>query len=213
RARGARRLVAHRRGSARAMRGRLAVVAVAAVALAVPAAALDGDQVFRKGTRILSVEGGGGVQDNLDGPTLSDLELANAGVRLGWIPWGPWFTGPGRGALEIGLEPFFQRYQHPDATFAGFGLELKYHFLDFGRIVPYVELFGAAGGTDLKILEIDSAFALMAHGGVGVSVFLTDRVAIYAGYRCQHVSNAHVSTPNRGFEAHLGVAGLSIFFP
>jgi len=196
------------------IRVRLAVVVLAAIAAATPAAAFDTDAVFRKGTRILSVEGGGGVQDNLDGPTLSDLELANAGVRLGFLPYDPWFTGLARGVLEIGLEPFFQLYrQHPDAHFGGLGVELRYHFLAFGRVVPYVELFGAAGGTDLKIPEIDSAFALMAQGGIGVSVFLTDWVALYAGYRLQHVSNAHVSTPNRGFEAHLGVAGLSIFFP
>ena len=105
------------------IRVRLAVVVLAAIAAATPAAAFDTDAVFRKGTRILSVEGGGGVQDNLDGPTLSDLELANAGVRLGFLPYDPWLTGLARGVLEIGLEPFFQLYrQHPDAHFGGLGL-------------------------------------------------------------------------------------------
>jgi Lipid A 3-O-deacylase (PagL) len=186
---------------------------MAAILVATPVIAFDGDEVFRKGTRVLTVEGGGGWQDNLDGPTLSDLEVTNVGLRLSLIPFDPWLSGPARGALEVGLEPFFQTYRHPDATFGGLGLSLRYHFLVLGRVVPYVELFGAAGGSDLRIPEIDSTFTLMAQGGAGVALFLTDRIALYAGYRLQHVSNAHVSTPNRGFEAHLGVAGVSIFFP
>src|SRR4029453_3598322 len=63
---------------------------------------------------------------------------------------------------------------------SGFGLSLRYHFLSFSRVVPYVELFGAAGGTDLKRAAIDSRFTFLLHGGVGASVFVTDVVAIYA---------------------------------
>jgi hypothetical protein len=185
----------------------------AAVLAATPAAAFDGEEVFRKGTRILSVEGGGGEQHTLVDSGISDLQLANGGLRLSLIPFRPWFDGPARGALEVGLEPFFQQYRNPDASFGGLGLLLRYHFLALGRVVPYVELFGAAGATDLKIPEIDSTFALMAQGGVGVAVFLTDQVALYAGYRLQHVSNAHTARANRGFEANLGVAGVSLFFP
>jgi hypothetical protein len=185
----------------------------AAIFVATPAGAFDGDEIFRKGVLVLSVEAGGGHQDNLVGAALSDLELTNGGIRLGLIPFGPWFSGPARAAFEVGLEPFFQQYRHPDARFGGLGLLLRYHFLALGRVVPYVELFGAAGGSDLNIPEIDSTFTLMAQGGVGASLLLTDRIALYAGYRLQHVSNAHTSRANRGFEAHLGVAGISIFFP
>jgi len=185
----------------------------AAIFVATPAGAFDADETFRKGALVLSVEGGGGQQDNLDGPTLSDLEMTNVGLRLSLIPFGPWLSGPARAALEVGLEPFFQQYRHPDARFGGLGLLLRYHFLALGRVVPYVELFGAAGGSDLRIPEIDSTFTLMAQGGAGAAVFLTDRIALYAGYRLQHVSNAHTSRANRGFEAHLGIAGVSIFFP
>jgi opacity protein-like surface antigen len=96
---------------------------------------------------------------------------------------------------------------------SGFGLSLCYHFLSFSRVVPYVELFGAAGGTDLKRPEIDSRFTFLLHGGVGASVFVTDVVAIYAGYRLQHVSNGNTSRPNHGFESHTGIAGVSWVFP
>src|SRR5207245_7598221 len=59
----------------------------------------------------------------------------------------------------------------------------RYHFLSLGRFVPYVELAGAAGGTTLRVREIDSAFTFLIFGGVGASYFLTDRIAPYVGYR------------------------------
>jgi Lipid A 3-O-deacylase (PagL) len=198
--------------SRRRLRALLPCVVVA-LSVAAPAMAFDPEPVFRKGVLVVAVEGGGGSQDNLVDSGFSDLELINGGLRLSMIPFGPWFSGAGRGALEVGFEPFFQGYRNPDASFGGLGLLLRYHFLALGRVVPYVELFGAAGGSDLRIPEIDTTFTLMAQGGVGLSVFVSDRIAVYAGYRLQHVSNAHASQRNRGFEAHLGVAGVSFFFP
>lgn len=56
--------------------------------------------------------------------------------------------------------------------------------------MPYVEVAGAAGGTDLDVREQDSEFTLLPFGGAGASYFFADRAAIYAGYRFQHISNA-----------------------
>lgn len=70
---------------------------------------------------------------------------------------------------------------------------------------------GAAGETDLRVREIASTFTLMVQNGVGASVFVTDRMALYGSYRLQHVSNGNTASPNRGFEAHTGVIGVSIF--
>jgi opacity protein-like surface antigen len=78
--------------------------------------------------------------------------------------------------------------------------------------VPYVEVAGSAGGTDLELPEIRSTFAFLLWGGVGASVFVTENTAVYAGYRWQHVSNGNTSKPNRGFESNVAVAGLSLFF-
>ncbi len=78
--------------------------------------------------------------------------------------------------------------------------------------MPYIELLAAAGGTNLKVMEINSSFAFWLAGGVGASYFVTDNMAFYAGYRLIHVSNGHTSDPNRGFEADTGVAGVSFYF-
>jgi hypothetical protein len=189
------------------------------VVAAGPAFAFDPEQTFKKNAFVLSLETGGGKHQNLDGQeSQTGLSFVNAGVRFSLLPLGT--TGSGflngalYGALEVGLEPFVQRYVDPvHRTFGGLGFGLRYHFLSLGRFAPYAEVFGAAGGTDLKVREIRSNFTSLVFGGIGGEVFLTDRTALYVGYRLQHVSNGNAESPNRGFESHTGDAGVSLFFP
>ena len=195
---------------------RLAALVVAGLlAAAAPAAAWDSAGVFAKGTFVLSGEASYGEQWNVEGfNDATGLTFVNAGVRFGWLPFGAAGPGPLLGALELGLEPIYQRYLEPkDAFYAGLAAVARYHFLSLGRFVPYFEVAGAAGGTDLKVREIDSDFAFLLFGGAGASVFVTDRTAIYAGYRYIHISNGNTDKPNRGFESHSGVMGVSYFFP
>jgi len=190
-------------------------LAALAVLIAAPAAlAFDAQQTFRQGSFVVSPEAGYGRQFNLeDKRVFSDVEFVNAGVRVGYLPFSPLGPGPLHGSLEVGLEPLYQRYTEPhDAFFAGLGLTGRYHFLSLGRFVPYVEAAAFAGGTDLKIQEIASDFAFLLWAGAGVSYFVTDRTALYGGYRYQHVSNGNIEVRNRGFESHTGVAGVSFFF-
>lgn len=191
------------------------VVLAGALVLASPARAFDPAQTFAPGTFVLSGEAGYGEQHNVEAQEhQTGLDFANGGVRFGWLPFGP--VGPGilYGAFEAGLEPFYQRYVEPvDASFGGLAAVFRYHFLSLGRLVPYAEVSGAAGGTDLKVREINSDFTFLLFGGVGSSFFLTDRTALYAGYRLQHVSNGNTKSPNRGFESHTGVIGVSVYFP
>jgi opacity protein-like surface antigen len=179
--------------------------------LAAPVAAFDAD--FAPGTLVVSVEGGGGDQSNLTGETKTDLTLWYAAARLGILPFGTAGPGPVRGAFEIGIGPIYQQYTEPvNAYYAGLGLFLRYGFVALGRLVPYIEAAGAVGGTNLNIREIDSDFAFWLAAGAGASFFVTERVAIYAGYRLVHVSNGNIDEPNTGFEAHTGMAGVSFYF-
>ena len=187
------------------------------VALLVPhaAAAFDAEQTFRKGALVLSGEGAYGWQFDLeDNSDFSALEFFDLAVRLGVLPFETLGKdGPFYGAFEVGLQPMYQRYLRPQERFwAGLAAVARYHFLGLGRVVPYVELAGSAGGTDLSLPEIRSDFAFVIFGGVGASVFFNDRSAAYAGYRWQHVSNGNTSQPNRGFESNVAVLGLSLFF-
>jgi hypothetical protein len=186
------------------------------LALASPALAFDPELTFKKGGFVLSVDGGWGTQNNLENHSQqTELDLWWIQGRVGWLPFGT--VGKDHfyyGAFEVGLEPIYQRYTGPvDAYFAGLGWATRYHFLGLGVFVPYVELGAAAGGTNLKVIEIDSTFAFRLYGGVGASVFVADNVALYGGYRMVHVSNGNTSKPNRGFEADSVVGGVSFFWP
>lgn len=184
------------------------------LAAAAPTRAFESNETFQQGSFIWSFEAGAGNQENLEGHRVqTDLDLWYVGARLGWLPFDPLGAGWYRGALEVGLEPIYQAYTSPQtAYYAGLAAVAKYHVLSLGRFVPYAELGAAAGGTNLKVIEIDSSFAFWLGGGVGASYFLTDTTALYAGYRMVHISNGNTDTPNRGFEAHTGVAGVSFFF-
>ena len=182
---------------------------------AAPAAAFDPEQTFTKGTFVLSGEGSYGWQVDIENNRdFSKIEFWDAGVRFGLLPFETFGKdGPLYGALEVGLGPLYQRYVEPERRFwAGLSAVVRYHFLALGRFVPYVELAGSAGATDLELPEIRSDFAFLVFGGVGASVFVTDHAAAYAGYRWQHVSNGNTSRPNRGFESNVAVLGVSLFF-
>ena len=84
--------------------------------------------------------------------------------------------------------------------------------IGFGRLVPYFEAIAGAGGTNLRVREIDSALAFVLEAGAGLSYFVTDTVALNAGYRFQHISNGHTSNPNRGFNSDTGIGGVSFYF-
>jgi len=190
---------------------------VALLLAAAPAWAFDAEQTFKKGTFVLSGEGAYGWQTNLEHKRVGEtfLEFYDAGVRFSLLPLDTMAKSSFLyGALEVGLEPLYQHYTTPKQAFwAGLAAVARYHFLGLGRVVPYMEVGGGAGGTDLNVHEIDSTFAFLVFGGLGASVFLSNKTALYAGYRYQHVSNGNTSQPNRGFESSVGVAGISFFFP
>jgi hypothetical protein len=183
--------------------------------LSAPACAYDPNQAFMQGSLVVSPEMAYGHQyDHEHKRGYTGVDFAYLGVRFGYLPFKPLLADtPLYGAFEVGLEPLYQQYIGPKQNyFAGLGMTYRYHFLGLGRVVPYAELAGFAGYTNLKITEIRSDFTFMLYGGVGASYFMTDRTAVYTGYRYEHVSNGHTSEPNRGFESHVGVLGVSFFF-
>ncbi|MBM3220983.1 MAG: acyloxyacyl hydrolase [Candidatus Rokubacteria bacterium] len=192
----------------------LAAALVLLVLAVSPALAFDANQTFKQGNTVLSIEGGGGTQSNLQGHRVqTDLDAWYIGLRYSLLPLQP--AGPSilRGSLELGLEPTYVNYSGGrDAYWAGLSARGRWHFLSLGRVVPYVELGAGAGGTDLRAIEIDSSFAFLLSVGVGASFFITDQAAIYAGYRMLHVSNGNTDRPNRGFELDTGVVGFSYYF-
>ncbi len=179
-----------------------------------PAAAFDPEATFARGTTIFGLQVGGGAANNVEGRrTESDISFITETPRLSYLFFNPFGSGLLRSAFEPGLEGWFQQYLSPhSATAQGLKVTGRYHFIGFGRFVPYLEVTGGAGGTSLRVPEIDSTFTFVVEAGVGLSYFITDALAINAGYRFQHISNGHTSNPNRGFESDSGVVGVSFHF-
>lgn len=186
------------------------------LACAWPAAALavDAETVLTKGTWSAGLQIGGGSQNNVEGHgRLSGISFVNFEPRVGYIPFEQFGKGWIKGALETGLEGWFQYYLAPEqATAEGLKIALRYHILGFGPLVPYIEGTAGAAGTSLEVLEIRSTFTFVLEAGAGLSYFVAPGVAINAGYRFQHISNGNTSTPNRGFNSDSGVIGLAYYF-
>jgi len=199
----------------RSMPAVLGILLIVVALQTAPAAAFDPEQTFQQGTFVLSLEGGGGAEtQGPDEHGHTGLKLWYFGARASILPFRPILKGtPIYGSLETGLEPIYQRYDSPvTAYWAGLTAVARYHLLSLGIFVPYLELGAGPGGTDLRVREIESDFAFLLFGGVGAQIFLNDSLALYGGYRLVHISNGNTSRPNRGFEAHTGVGGLSFYF-
>lgn len=194
--------------------GMAAVTALAVLSLARPAPAYDAEAAFAQGTTIFGLQVGGGAATNFEGHrTVSDISFITATPRVSYLFFSPFGAGRLRSAVELGIEGWFQYYLSPDsATAEGLKLALRYHFIGLGPLVPYLEATAGAGGTNLGVPEINSTFTFVAEAGIGLSCFVTDTVALNAGYRFQHISNGHTSNPNRGFNSNSGVVGVSFHF-
>ena len=191
-----------------------ALAAMAVLSLARPAPAYDPEATFARGTTIFGLQVGGGAANNVEGHrTVSDISFVTETPRLSYLFFAPFGSGLLRSAFEPGLEGWFQQYLSPhSATAQGLKLTGRYHFIGLGRLVPYLEGTAGAGGTSLRVAEIDSTFTFVLEAGAGLSYFVTDSLALNAGYRFQHISNGHTSDPNRGFNSDSGVVGVSYHF-
>jgi len=200
-----------------ARRGRwrgVTVAAVAVLSLVRPAVAFDPEATFARGTTVLGLQVGGGAANNVEGHRwVSDISFVTETPRLSYLFFASFGSGLLRSAFEPGLEGWFQQYLSPhSATAQGLKVTGRYHFIGLGRFVPYLEGTAGAGGTSLRVPEINSTFTFVAEAGAGLSYFVTDALALNAGYRFQHISNGHTSDPNRGFNSDSGVVGVSYYF-
>jgi opacity protein-like surface antigen len=191
-----------------------ALAATAVLSLARPAPAYDPEATFARGTTIFGLQVGGGAANNVEGHRdVSDISFITETPRLSYLFFSPFGSGLLRSAFEPGLEGWFQQYLSPhSATAQGLKVTGRYHFIGLGRFVPYLEGTAGAGGTSLRVPEIDSTFTFVLEAGAGLSYFVTDALALNAGYRFQHISNGHTSDRNRGFNSDSGVVGVSFYF-
>ncbi|MGH7804341.1 MAG: acyloxyacyl hydrolase [Candidatus Binatia bacterium] len=96
-------------------------------------------------------------------------------------------------------------------------LLLDWRYDTGGTFVPYVELGEGILWTTLRYISLGGKWQFASHVGLGTHVFMTPTLAISAGYRFRHISNAGLQGSgdendlNHGLNQHFFILGLTRF--
>ncbi len=194
---------------------RLASVLLMA-SMALGPAGAGAEERFHSGSTELTVGGGYSFSHTTVGG--SDVESVDG---FQFLPHFGYFLtdehGPGwlRGNFELLAEPTLVHLtsKSESATAVGLSALGRWLFATDWIVRPYLEAgLGVLGGQlDFRQTNCDVNYVI--EGGPGVVVFLSERAAVTAGYRFQHVSNGGACDKNLGLNSSLFVVGLSYFFP
>ncbi len=118
-----------------------------------------------------------------------------------------------RGLLTAFIEPQVNAAISPenDIEFGvGVGLQYQYPVTTFFSL--YVN--ASTGPYYISVDTTDQAdgFIFGNHIGAGAYFFVNKNIAVNAGYRLRHMSNANTHEPNGGIDSHFGVIGISWFY-
>lgn len=168
---------------------------------------------LRKGTWRSTIEAGSAWGHRmLGGDVTHDLVLA--GVDLGYVfsdvvADSHWY----RGNWEFRTELFGGEQYRPDMAYVvGLTPFLRYDFATGTRWVPFFEAGAGVTATDIGHPDLGGTFQFNLQPGLGLHVFLTRRTAATISYHLLHMSNAGLSSPNLGANAHLVSLGFTWFF-
>jgi hypothetical protein len=141
------------------------------------------------------------------------IETWQAVPHVGYVLTAP--AGPSllEGSLELVAEPTLMSVGGAvSATTVGVSVLSRWIFTGVGGLRPYVEGGIGALAGQMDIRASDCAVNFLLQGGVGSLYFLTPSVALSAGYRFQHLSNASLCSRNLGINSNAIVIGVHHFF-
>ena len=152
----------------------------------------------------------GGLQTAYSFGITNNAQMVTFFPRLGRVV--AVLDGPAPGVVTFGIEGMFSRiFETSHAMELGGGLLLRYR-LACPHVQPYAELEGGMLYSDLRRFSLGSRILFSAQGAVGVQVPIVDHLAVTAGYRFRHISNAGQSRVNPGLNSNLLAAGVSYQF-
>ncbi|HEY7404598.1 MAG TPA: acyloxyacyl hydrolase [Candidatus Angelobacter sp.] len=146
-----------------------------------------------------------------------DTHTINAGARLGKVLTADHGGGFVRGNFEwsADLMPLYYVWQPApaqNAYGAAFNpINLKWNFTSSARTVPYLELGGGVLFTSHAVPLNTSHVNFLTHAALGFQFFNTDRRALTAAVRYEHISNAGLTTPNPGINTVQFTLGMNWF--
>jgi len=184
-----------------------------------PPPSADGAQTyadFGHGKQEIAIAGGYGFGVGIGGSNSGNQKETRYAAL---VPrWGIGLTDPlgegtwYKGNLDLLVEGAFLFQYHPVNGFAGGGtLIFRYNFLQYERLIPFIEAGGGIVGTDLDLKGQSDGFNFSLQGGLGLHFFLSPRLALTAEARLHHISNAGLRQPNDGINDILFLAGASFF--
>ncbi|EAT59624.1 acyloxyacyl hydrolase [Chlorobium ferrooxidans] len=117
-----------------------------------------------------------------------------------------------KSTLQLALEPQVNLISGPqDGVEAGCGIGLRY----FRKLASPVDLFFEASFAPM-FLSVDSieqgkaGFNFLDHFGSGLQYRISDKTAVFGGYRWRHISHAGlVDRSNMGINSNAIIAGVS----
>lgn len=120
--------------------------------------------------------------------------------------------GPAPGIVTFGIEGMFSYiYETSENMELGGGLLLRYR-MAFPHVQPYAELEGGMLYEGLRHFSLGSNVLFTCQGAVGLQFPIWEQLAVTAGYRFRHISNAGQSVSNPGLNSNLLIAGVSYAF-
>jgi hypothetical protein len=199
---------------------RATILLLVTLAVAAPAGAQEGNAAAPQLVSPLRPEGGTqwsvfygfGVNQEIN-RSAPDIDLTTAGLRWAHM-WSEHFGGLLRGHPAVALEVLpLMAFLTEDGTTWGGGANLIYehHFAVQGRVLPVWQLGAGFLYTNraVPVRETRHNFSLLT--ALGVDIMVTDRSAVFLGYRFHHVSNANTGNVNPGINVHSIVVGASFY--
>jgi lipid A 3-O-deacylase len=168
--------------------------------------------VKEKGVYLNEIAAGSGYAWGTLKSAPDNLALYPAFVRIGFNINSLAGIEGHQSTLQLALEPFVNAIADPAAGIeTGLGVGLRYTHKLSGPLDLFTEASAAPMYLSINSTEQgDAGFNFLLQAGGGLQYRVSDRIALFAGYRLRHLSHAGLSDrPNAGINSNAIVAGLS----
>jgi lipid A 3-O-deacylase len=170
-------------------------------------------QSIQAGTVELTLAGGFGESLSRNDPTVKNVTSFHLLPHLGYYVTDE-IGGLRalRGNLEILIEPTVTYLDGTSsATVAGAAVLPRWVFAASPPVRPYVETGGGVVGGQVDLRQTDCDVNFIFEAGAGVMMRVGEHVALTAGLRYHHLSNANRCNENAGINSVLAIIGISYF--
>lgn len=141
------------------------------------------------------------------------IHIATGGVRWSHL-WGENFGGILRGHPAVAIEflPVMAFVESGQTTWGvGANLLYEHHFIVEGPILPVWKLGAGFLYTNHEVPRNETRHNFSVLTALGVDLMVSERSALFLGYRFHHVSNANTGRVNPGINVHSVIFGLSFY--